>query len=209
MDDLARLYQTEFKDFEKAEQYYKMAVEKGLDWAMNNLAQLYQTEFKDLEKAEQYYKMAVEKGNERAMNNLASLYFQLTKNKNEALQLQKTAYEKLQDVNSAYGYLTTLLWNDEIQEAIKVYESVFDSEEQQKEVDFYINRILLMLMAKKQYSFAYRLFQENRYDIRDKYKPVYYGLLSLMGEKYSDELKKMGDEVKESVQDVLKEVDNL
>jgi hypothetical protein len=38
---------------------------------------------------------------------------------------------------------------------------------------------------------------------------VYYALLSLMGEKYSDELKKMGDEVKESVQDVLKKVDSL
>jgi TPR repeat protein len=209
MNNLALLYKTEFKDFEKAEQYYKMAIEKGHTKAMYNLALLYKTEFKDFEKAEQYYQMAVEKGDASAMNNLALLYFERKKNKQEALQLQGRAYEISQDVNYAYGYITVLLWNDEVQGAIKVYESAFGSEEKQKEVDLRVNRSLLMLMAKKQYSFLYKLFQENKYDVKDKYKPVYYALLSLMGEKYSDELKKMGGELKESVQDVLKEVDNL
>ncbi len=207
--NFALLYDDEFKDFKKAEQYYKMAVEKGHTGAMNNLALLYENEFKDLEKAEQYYKMAIEKGDARAMNNLALLYFQLKKNKQEALNLQKTAYERTRDVNEARGYMTVLLWNDEIQEAIKLFESFFDSEEMQHEVNANISDILLMLMAKRQYNYVYKIFQKNKYDIRDKYKPVYYALLTLMDEKYSDELKKMGDELKESVQDVLNMINNL
>jgi TPR repeat protein len=209
MHNLALLYQTEFKDFEKAEQYYKMAVEKGDSKAMYNLALLYDEEFKDFEKAEKYYEMAVEKDDSEAMNNLARLYFQLNKNNQEALHLQKAAYERTRDINTANGYMTVLLWNDEIQEATMLFESFFDSEEVQREVNEDISYILLMLMAKKQYSFVYKVFQKNRYDIRDKYKPIYYALLSLMGEKYSDELKRMGDELKESVQDILHVINTL
>ncbi len=199
----------EENDFQGAAKYYAMAVDKGHASAMNNLALLYKNEFKDFENAIKYYAMAVDKGHARAMNNLANLYFVLKRNKPEALGLQKRAYENSQNENHALGYLTVLLWNDEIQEAMNVYESAFGSEEAQKEVNPHIANSLLMFIAKKQYGFVYRLFQENKHDLRDKYKPVYYAHLSLMGEKYSDELKKMGDEVKESVQDVLKEVSNF
>ena len=209
MFNLAVFHATEFKDFEKAEQYYKMAIEKGDSGAMYNLALLYKTEFNDFEKAEKYYKLAVEKGHADAMNNLAHLYFDLKKNKQEALHLQKTAYEIKRGVNEARGYMTVLLWNDEIQEAIMLFESVFDSEEMQHEVNADISNILLRFIAKRQYNYVYHIFQKNKYDIRDKYKPVYYALLSLMGGKYSDELKKMGDELKESVQDVLNRINTL
>lgn len=209
MFNLALLYDDKFKDLAKAEQYYKLAADKGYVGAMNNLALLYQTEFKDFEKAEQYYKLAIEKDDTGAMNNLACLYFQLKKNKQEALHLQRTAYERDKDINAARGYMTVLLWNDDIKEAIELFASFFNSEERQREVNADINTVLLMLVAKRQYHFVYKLFHENQYDIRDKYKPVYYALLSLMGEKYADEAKKMGDELRESVQDVLNEISRL
>ena len=38
---------------------------------------------------------------------------------------------------------------------------------------------------------------------------MYYALLSLMGEKYADESKKMGDELRESVQDVLNRIGTM
>ncbi|MEE9913784.1 MAG: sel1 repeat family protein [Deltaproteobacteria bacterium] len=209
MYNLALLYESQFKDFAKAEEYYKMAIEKGHVGAMNNLALLYDTEFKDFVKAETYYKMAVEKGVAKAMNNLASLFFELKKNKQEALHLQRMAYEKTRDMDAAFGYMTVLLWNDEIQEAINFFESFFNDEKIQQDVNENISSILLMFIAKRQYNFIYGVFEKNKYDIRDKYKPIYYALLSLMGEKYSDELKKMGDELKESVQDVLKAISDL
>ena len=209
MFNLGLLYRHEFKDFAKAEQYYRMAVEKGDADAMYNLGLLYKSELKDFAKAEQYYRMAIEKGNAEAMNNLSRLYFQLKRNKQEALHLQKTAYEGNKKINHARGYMTVLLWNDEISEAIRLFESFFNHEEIQREVNVDISDILLMLIAKRQYNFVYKVFQDNKYDIRDKYKPIYYALLSLMNEKYADERKKMGDELRESVQDVLNRIDSL
>ena len=39
---------SEYKDLEKAEKYYLMAVEKEYSLAMTNLGVLYETEYKDL-----------------------------------------------------------------------------------------------------------------------------------------------------------------
>jgi len=46
-------------------------------------------------------------------------------------------------------------------------------------------------------------------EIKEKYKPVYYALLSFMGEKYSDEFKKMGSELKETVDEIITEINRL
>jgi hypothetical protein len=105
---------------------------------------------------------------------------------------------KEKKINQAFGYMTVLLWNDEIKEAINLFGSFFNSEELQREVNVDIINILLMFLAKKQYNFAYKVFQENKYDIRDKYKLVYSALLSLMG-----------DELKESVRDVLERINSI
>ena len=41
MTNLGVLYESEYKDYEKAEKYYLMAVEKEESQAMNNLGVLY------------------------------------------------------------------------------------------------------------------------------------------------------------------------
>ena len=85
------------KDYDKAEQYYLMAVEKGDDDAMVNLGILYKNVKKDYDKAEQYYLMAVEKGNERAMVNLGILYKNVKKDYDKAEQYYLMAVEKGND----------------------------------------------------------------------------------------------------------------
>ena len=209
INNLALLYQNEYKDIKLAEQYYKMAVEKGNTDAINNLALLYETDHKDIKSAERYYKMAIEKGHTDAMNNLAWLYYKLKKNKTEALSLQKQAYISERKYNRAISYIAILLWNNEIEEAVAVYQKNFDNEEIQKEVNEYVPFILLMFIAKKQYHYIYNLFTENKYDIKNKYKPVYYALLSLMGEEYSDEFKKMGSELKETVDEIIETIKQM
>jgi len=209
MNNLAVLYQTEYKDIKSAERYYKMAIEKGDTDAMNNLAVLYRTERKDIKSAERYYKMAVEKGHTGAMYNLAVLYYKLKKNKTEALSLQKQAYISERNDNRALSYIAILLWNNEIEEAVAVYQKNFDNEEIQKAVNEYVPFILLMFIAKKQYHFVYNLFSENKFEIKDKYKPIYYALLFLMGEEYSDEFKKMGSELKETVDEIIETIKQM
>jgi TPR repeat protein len=209
MFNLALMFQTEFKDFKQAEKYYLMAIEKGNSDAMNNLALMFQTEFKDFKQAEKYYLMAIEKGNSDAMNNLAWLYFELKNNKIRALEIQRKAFENIKHDYAAHTFLMILLWNDEIEEGAKIFKDYFENENALKDVNEMVFSALKMFLAKNQYHFVYNLFAENKFDIRDKYKPVYYATLSLLGQKYSDELKRMPPELKETVGDLLKEIEQM
>ena len=209
MNDLGLLYELEFKDFDNAKKYYLMAVEKDHADAMHNLAVLYEAEFKDFDNAIKYYLIAVEKGNFDAMNNLAWLYYEQNKNKIEAYKLVKRAYADEQYMYRAHSFIIISLWNDEIEEAIETYKLHFEKEKEQKDVNETIQSILLMFIAKSQYNFVYKLFKENKFEIRDKYKPVYYALLTLMGDKYKDELKKQGSELKETVAEVISKIHKL
>ncbi len=209
MYNLALLYRTEMKDFSKAEQYYLMAVEKGDADAMNNLALLYENEMKDFSKAEHYYLMAVEKGDADAMYNLALLYFDQKSKKTESLSLQRKAYDLAPGDKIAAGLVLTLLWNNEIEEALTIYKSNFDNESSQIDVTEVVGLMFLMFLAKKQYNFVYRLFEENKFEIREKYKAIYYALLSMMGNEHGDELKRMGPELQETVAEIVKGVERL
>ncbi len=209
MYDLAILYENEFKDFKKAEEYYLMAVEKDDSEAMDNLALLYDNEFKDFEKAEKYHLLAAKKGNFNAMNNLAWLYYELKKDKLMALELQRKAFAELKKDYTAHTYLMILLWNDKIEEAIKLFNEYLNKENIFKEITKDIQNVFLMFLAKKQYHFIYKLFEENKFDIKDKYKPVYYATVKLLGEEYSDEFKKMPPELTETVDEILKEIEQM
>ncbi len=209
MYNLALLYDDEYKDYEKAEAYYLMAIEKGHILAMSNLGYLYENEYEDNEKAEKYLLMAAEKGDVYAKNNLASLYFFLGKNRETALRLQKEAFTADREGDSALGYVLTLLWNNEIEGATKVYVANSNDENVHRDVNELVTFVFMMFLAKKQYTFVYRLFEENKFNIRDKYKPVYFALLSLLGDKYKDELLKMGSELEDTVDEVLSRIKRL
>ena len=170
---------------------------------------LYETEFKDYENAKKYFLMAVKQEHIEAMCNLSSLYLESKKNKGEALKLTRNVYINKRSPSHALGYIMILLWNNEIEEAIRVYAENCDNETVQKEVNENIYSVFLMFIAKKQYHFVYRLFEENKYDLRDKYKPIYFALLSLMGDAYKDEYLKMGNELKQTVEEILAEIKEM
>lgn len=60
---------------------------------------------------------------------------------------------------------------------------------------------LFILIAKGQYYQAKKFFEMEEYRFKDIYKPIWYALMSLMGE--DEEYKKMGSELIESVNEVL------
>jgi TPR repeat protein len=82
------------KDFDNAEKYYQMAVEKGNPNAMSNLSYLYWIEKNDIAGAEKYCQMAAEKGHVGAMNNLGYLYETKKKDIVSAEKYYKMAIEK-------------------------------------------------------------------------------------------------------------------
>lgn len=209
MTNLGSLYEIKYKNFRKAEYYYLMAVEKGQRDAMFNLALMYEKEYKDFKKAEHYYLMAVEKEDSGAMQNLALLYFDKKRNKFKALNLAKDAFEMEKDSESAGFYSIILLWNDEIEEALKLIKVFMENEEEILNNDELLKFILMFLLAKRQYHFTYKLFKENKFEIKDKFKPIYYALIYFMRDIYPDEYKKMGPELKQTVEEIINTVNQM
>ncbi|MGD9157708.1 MAG: tetratricopeptide repeat protein [Desulfobacteraceae bacterium] len=209
MYNLALLYKTEFKDFKKAEKYYLMAIDKDNAGAMNNLALLYKTEFKDFKKAEKYYLMAIEKDNAGAMNNLAWLYFQKKINKEMAMKYASSAYKIENNIYNTHTYATVLLWNDQIELSHTIAKEFLEDlnviEKMNDGIVFYI----LFLISRKQYRLTLKIFDENPFEFKDRYKPVYYALMFFMQDEYPNEYRKMGEELNETVQEVIDKIKKL
>ena len=209
MLNLANLYRNEYKDYKKAEEYYLMSAEEANTDAMFSLGHLYESEYKDYPQAEQYYLMAVEKGDLNSMNSLAWMYFELKKNKIKALEYAKRAFEGKQNVYNAHTYSCILLWDNEIEKTIEISNEFLNKEESYSDFSKDMELFLLLLLAKKQYHYVLNLFKENKFDIQDRYKPIYYALMSLMQNEFPDEIKRMGSELEETVQEILVQIEKL
>ena len=209
INNLALLYAEEYKDKEKAKEYYELAIEKGDVDAIFNLAILYQTEYKDKEKAKEYYQLAIEKGVPMAMNNLAYIYYEDNINKEEALRLITRATSKDSNYTWSLTLIVILLWNNETDEAIKEYKNLVFTEENINDYIPDLKEAILMFIANGQYNFVYSVFKENKNNILDRLKPVYYALLSFMGKEYNDEYLRMGDELKQTVEEIKAEITRL
>jgi TPR repeat protein len=209
MVNLGSLYKNDFEDYQKAVEFYLMAIEKGDSRAMFALGILYNDEYKDYQKAEEYYLMAVEKGDIDALNSLAWMFFELKKNKIKALEYARQAFEGDKNVYNAHTYSCILLWYNEIEKAIVISSGFLNNEESYTEFSKDIELFLLLLLAKKQYHFVLNLFKENKFEIQDRYKPIYYALMSLMQNEFPDEIKRMGSELEETVLEILQEIERL
>ncbi len=206
---LGDVVRDELRDFGKAEAYYKIAAEKGEQKALLKLALLYDAELHNPEKAEAYFQLATAHDDADALVHHAASYFEQRSRKLDALRIIRKAFAANPTEENAFGMVMILLWNDEISEAKRFYHDKFDSVPAQREVTWRMVQMLLMFLAKRQYQFVSDLFKENSSDILEKYKPVYFGMLSMMGEPYADRLKEMGPEFEETVSEIVAEVERV
>ncbi len=209
MFNLALFYHNEYKDFEKAEKYYLMAIEKGDTDAMNILALIYHNEYKDFENAEKYYLMASEKGDTDAMNNLSWMYFTEKLDKVKALQYAVKQFNENKNIFISHTYSMVLLWNNEIKRALDVSKEFLNNEETYKEFPEDIRQFIMLLIAKKQYHSALKLFNENPFHLKDRFKPLYYALMYFMQDEYPNEYIKMGSELKQTVEEIIVAIQQL
>ncbi|MDW7679206.1 MAG: tetratricopeptide repeat protein, partial [bacterium] len=209
MYNLALLYKTEFKDFQKAEQYYLKAVEKEHASAMYNLAMLYEEEFKDFQKAEKYYLKAIAKDHTEAMNSLAWLYFERKINKQKAIEYSERSFKKEKAIYNSHTYSMILLWDNQIEKAYEVAQEFLTNPESYEKFLEDVTLFLLLLIAKKQYQLALKLFNENPHHLKDRFKPIYYALMYFIQDEYPNEFRKMGGELKQTVDEIIEKIDQL
>ncbi|MDP2114667.1 MAG: hypothetical protein Q8K69_11475, partial [Bacteroidota bacterium] len=206
---LSVLYETKYKDYKKAEEFYQMAAEKGDIKSMINLGNLYAEVYKNYENAEKYYMKAMAIDKYMAMNSLAWMYFELKRNRLDALNYAEKAFDNEKDTCNSHTYSCILLWHNEIEKAIEISSEFLSKEKSYAEFSKDIELFLLLLLAKKQYHYVLNLFRENKFEIQDRYKPIYYALMSLIQNEFPDEIKRMGSELEETVQEILLEIENL
>jgi len=163
-------------------------------------------EQKEYKKAEAYYLKAIESGDNKSLNNLSWLYFEQAYNHNEAIALTYKGYDKQKELFSPYTLAIILLWNEEFTESYqKFLEYLKYHNKDEKPITIYLN----LLISKEQYHKAKEFMEMPEYQLKERYKSIWYALMELMKDEYPNEIKKMGSELRESVDEVLVEIERL
>ncbi|WP_394193326.1 tetratricopeptide repeat protein [Pseudoalteromonas atlantica] len=189
--------------FNIAESYYLKALENNDNRALLNLGQIYYIQGL-FDKAVSYYLKAINAGISSAQEYLAWLYFEQSYDLNKALQLIKTDYEQDPNFSNNYAYAVILLWTEHLPQSDKLFLQWLDMDGEHNDYD--ITLYLTLLMAKKQLYKAKELLELPGYALKDKCKPVWYALMTLMQDEFPHELTKMGGELQESVDEILQQV---
>ncbi len=200
----------EDKDFRKSEKYLLMAVENQDVYAMFGLGLLYKNEFKDFKKAEKYYLMAIENKYVDAMFNLSVIYHVELKDFEKAEKYYLMATEN-KHVGAMYNLsLIYIEHNKKYKEAVKYFSLFLYSIDNISNEQNYITNFFILLISRKQYHLALNLFQKEKYQLKEIIKPVYYALMYLMkDEEYHREYKRMGSEIKETVDEILEIIKDI
>lgn len=206
---LGLMHEHRSKNYKQAIHYYELASHQNNADGMNALGLLYQNIFGDIQKAEKYYSMAIRHNSSEAVNNLAWLYFVRKEGKTSALSLLKQAQLKNMELSNTYVWAMILLWNDQYEQAFAKSRDFIENERVITNFSRGVQPFLMMLIAKKQYEYLYRLFAANKYHIRDKYKPIYYALMYFMRDSKPDEYIRMGNELKQTVDEIIEQVNQM
>ncbi len=197
----------EQKEYEKAEEYYLKAIESGSPDAVNNLGNLY-NEREEYEKAEKYYLQAIDSGNNNALNSLSWLYFEKGIESEKSLSYAYNSYKNKPTFYNTYILAVVLLWKEEFS---KSYDKFLEFLAYDKAVEMEDGIIIYLnlLLSKGQFYKAKELFEIEKYQLKERYKPIWYALMKLMEQEFPNEIKKMGSELEQSVHEVLTAIEKL
>ena len=193
----------EQEQFDKAKSYYLKALENNDNMALLNLGQVYYIQGL-FDKAESYYLKAINAGISSAQECLVWLYFEKNHDLNKALQLVKTDYGQDPNFSNTYAYAVILLWTEHLSQSGKLFLQWLDMDGEHSDYD--ITLYLTLLMAKKQFYKTKELLELPEHALKDKCKPIWYALMTLMQDDFPHELTKMGGELQESVDEILQQV---
>ncbi|GAW95840.1 MULTISPECIES: AAA family ATPase [Colwellia] len=194
-------------NYSSAKKYFLKSINGGFTSAFSNLAKIYDKE-ENLPLAEEYYSKAIDVGNDKAEINLADFYFYniQTKNKTKALELAEKTIKENPSFDAECLYISILLWNNNFELATQVMESLltnftFNDQGQESE----LISLFTLFLAKGQTNLVDRWFKE--YNFKERFKPLYYALMSLMREQYPNEILRMGSELTETVNEILEDIE--
>ncbi|MFT5835580.1 MAG: DNA polymerase III delta prime subunit [Sulfurimonas sp.] len=103
-----------------------------------------------------------------------------------------------------YSESLLCLFNEKFDQSYRQFMKILEySKSQNVNLEYY----LVELISKGQYYQAKKFLEMPEYQLKERYKPIWYALMTLMQDDFPNEIKKMGSELKESVDEVLKEIE--
>ena len=123
-----------------------------------------------------------------------------------ALELVKESVKKERGTINSHNLSVILLWNNEIEESLKIERELMKSEEYIGKFISIGSEYFILLLAKKQYYAALKMFEESSFNLKERLKPIYYALMYFLKDDYPNEYKKMGAELKETVEEIINKV---
>lgn len=180
---------------------------KGAFLINNNIADMY-IEKSEYEKAEKYFQKIYFHNFIWTLSATVYIYIIHGKGLERARELAEESYNKTVDVNTVIDYAIVLLWNEEFTKSYDIYKEALHILDEYNLIIGVGNEIYLkLLISKGQYYQTKKFLEMPEYQLKEKYKPIWYALMKLMENEFPNEIKKMGSELAESVDEVLKEID--
>lgn len=102
------------------------------------------------------------------------------------------------------------IWNSDYKVAMEILIKwlQFDKHKNEHSNELFKNNLLL-LMSKKQFHLVYSLFDNTSFQLKEIFKPIYYALMHYLKDEYPNEIIKMGEELKQPVDDIMKRVEEM
>ena len=133
---------------------------------------------------------------------------ELEKKAEESLLYAYDSYKKKPTLYNTHTLAAVLLWREEFSKSYDKFLEFLaydNAVEMEDEIIMYLN----LLLSKGQFYKAKELFEMEKYQLKERYKPIWYALMKLMEQEFPNEIKKMGSELAQSVDEVLVEIEKL
>ncbi|QKJ22920.1 NACHT domain-containing protein [Poseidonibacter lekithochrous] len=92
---------------------------------------------------------------------------------------------------------------------IESLEQYSKNKENEYVINYLIRQYFIELISRKQYFKAKELLELKAYNLKEKFKPIWFALMKLMEDEYPNEFKKMGSELESSVNEVIIKIEKL
>lgn len=166
----------------------------------------------DYNNAEKYVQKLFNWTNEELKTKILSFYAYFNKYNERVKELLIKKYDIKNIDDNVYTFFTFILTLIGVEKFSQSYERAieflnFDIKENIKLK--YISTYASLLIYKKQYHLAKKLLELEEYNLKEKLKPTWYVLMTYMQDEYPNEIKKMGSELQESVNEIIRNIEGL
>lgn len=217
-NQLARVYMKQ-KQHSKAVATFKKGILNNDSESAHQLGHIFDNQG-EFEQSDEMFAKAIELGDNSVVGCWVQSIYSSKRIDKMSFALELLEKHKLKEPNNAFKllYAKILLWNDNLSSAIDIinkqvidlHDSIDDDEEYSQRVISELVEFFLLLIAKKKYDIALNMFNDSsEVDFKNMLKPIYYLLMNELKEEFPMEYLKSGKELKETINDLKKEVEYL